>query len=171
MARENRTQAVVGDPLEAGGRVDLGREVGGVEAVAAQPSRRHEDEYAEDSIGEPKAGRRSGLRPGLAQRADQEIDVLDGLIDRLGPPRAIWDGPSTPRSSSLAAFQAGGGTGNSAAPRARDRAGCRSRRDRCTGLAPASPVSGAGCWGSVQDQPPGWLVASEYITSSKAISR
>src|SRR5262245_27144127 len=51
MARQDSSERVVGDPGESGWRVDFGREVIGIEAIALEPSRCHQDKDAKGSVG------------------------------------------------------------------------------------------------------------------------
>ena len=60
------------DPVEALGRVDLGRVVVGEEAVALQPPRRHQDEDPEGGVAEAEAGRQR-----LGEQPDLEVDAVD----------------------------------------------------------------------------------------------
>src|SRR5208283_2248199 len=59
VAEDDAGHAVVGDPVHAERRVDLRAEVDGEEAVALQPPRGHQDEYAEGGVGEPETLRGS----------------------------------------------------------------------------------------------------------------
>src|SRR5262245_27031979 len=77
MAREHGAELVVAHPGEAGWRVDLGREVLGVEPVALEAPRRHQDEDAEGRVREAEARRRAVLAAALDERADQEVDLVD----------------------------------------------------------------------------------------------
>jgi hypothetical protein len=72
------------DPLDPGLGVDLGPELGGEEAVALQPPRRHQDEHPERRVGEPEPGRER-----LRVHADLEVHLVDVVVvdaaDLLGP--------------------------------------------------------------------------------------
>src|SRR5262245_66154246 len=72
---QHGAHAVILHPCEARRRIDLRREVGGVEAVALEAARRHQDEDAERGVGESETRRRR-----LAMQADQEIDLLDRCV-------------------------------------------------------------------------------------------
>src|SRR5262249_9073763 len=63
-------------PGEPGRRIDLRPEIGGEEAVALEPPRSHQDEDAESRVGKPELGWLL-----LAMHADQEVDLIDGLVN------------------------------------------------------------------------------------------
>ena len=78
MAQDQAGHAIVGDPVDAERRIDLGPEIHGQEAVALQPPRGHQDEDAEGRIAEAEAGRRR-----LGHQPDDRIDLVDIAIDLL----------------------------------------------------------------------------------------
>src|SRR5713101_1314742 len=55
VAQKNGCKRVVGDPVHAGLRIDARRKIGGKEAVALQPARRHQNKDPKRRIREPKA--------------------------------------------------------------------------------------------------------------------
>jgi len=73
---QHRAQAVIRNPFKARRRIGLRREIGGKEAVAFEPPGSHQDEDAESRIGKAEARRRF-----LTMHADDQIDLVDGLVD------------------------------------------------------------------------------------------
>ena len=75
---DDALHAVVGHPVHAERRVDLGPEVDVEEAIALQPPRGHQDENAEGGVAEAKAFRRR-----FAEQSDHRVDQIDVLVDIL----------------------------------------------------------------------------------------
>ena len=93
MAQDHAGHAVVGDPVHAERRIDLGPEIDGEEAVALQPARRHQDEDAEGRVGEAEpCGAGSAKSPTTVSTLSMSpIDVAQMRTDsgsRQNPPSA-----------------------------------------------------------------------------------
>src|SRR5215467_11303427 len=73
---QHRAQTVVLHPCEPRRRIDLRPEIDSEEAVALEPPRSHQDEDAESGIGKAEVGWLL-----LAMHADQEVDLIDGLVN------------------------------------------------------------------------------------------
>src|SRR5260370_42271415 len=73
---QHRAQTVVLHPCEPRRRIDLRSEINSEEAVALEPPRSHQDEDAESCIRKAEVGWLL-----LAMHADQEGDLIDGLVN------------------------------------------------------------------------------------------
>ena len=92
--QQHRQHRVVLDPIQPDLRVDLRRVVVGVEAIALQAARRHQDEDAERRVAEAEA-----FRQRLAHQPDQQIDRFEIVVvdaaDLFAPDRDCRSAPRT----------------------------------------------------------------------------
>src|SRR5262249_2728586 len=76
VAQEDAGHAVVGNPVDAQRRVDLGPEINGQEPIALEAPRSHQQEYAKGGITEAETHRH-----GLGKQADHGVDHVELAVD------------------------------------------------------------------------------------------